>query len=66
MNTALNNVISQSEMAQKDDEKTFVISLTGEQRKLLLYTGAAIGVYFLLKSLVKSSVRKLRENIEDY
>jgi hypothetical protein len=56
--------MSQSQVATQKDEKTFVITLTGDQRKLLLYTGAAIGVYFLLKSLVKSSVRKLRENID--
>ena len=49
---------------EKDDPKTFSLTLTGEQRKYLMYTGVALLGYFLAKRLVKSAVKSLKDNEE--
>ena len=58
------NIATESEIKEKDDPKTFSLTLTGEQRKYLMYTGVALLGYFLAKHLVKSAVKSLK-NDED-
>ena len=54
-------IITESEKKAKEDPKTFTITLTANQRKLLTYTGVAIGGYFLASHLIKSAVKSIRE-----
>ena len=56
------NIATESEIKEKDDPKTFSLTLTGEQRKYLMYTGVASLGYFLVKRLVKSAVKELKDN----
>ena len=56
------NIATESEIKEKDDPKTFSLTLTGEQRKYLMYTGVALLGYFLAKHLVKSAVKNLKDN----
>ena len=56
------NIATESEIKEKDDPKTFSLTLTGEQRKYLMYTGVALLGYFLAKHLVKSAVKSLKDN----
>ena len=56
------NIATESQIKEKDDPKTFSLTLTGEQRKYLMYTGVAILGYFLAKHLVKSAVKNLKDN----
>ena len=58
----MNNIITESELKAKEDPKTFTITLTSEQRKLLMYTGLAFGVYLLAKHLVKSTLKSIRDD----
>ena len=44
------NIATESQIKEKDDPKTFSLTLTGEQRKYLMYTGVAL-LTFLVKSL---------------
>ena len=60
----LMNVITESEIKEKEDPKTFSLTLTPEQRKYLSYTAIALLGYFLARHLVKSAVKSLRENDE--
>jgi len=56
------NIATESQIKEKDDPKTFSLTLTGEQRKYLMYTGVALLGYFLAKHLVKSAVKNLKDN----
>ena len=56
------NVVTETQIKEKEDPKTFSLTLTGEQRKYLMYTGVALAGYFLARHLVKSAVRSLKEN----
>ena len=56
------NVTSESEIKEKEDPKTFSLTLTAEQRKYLTYTGIALLGYFLARHLVKSAVKQLKDN----
>ena len=47
------NVATESQIKEKEDPKTFSLTLTGEQRKYLMYT------YFLARYLVKSAIKEL-------
>ena len=58
------NVITESEIKEKEDSKTFSLTLTAEQRKYLSYTAVVLLGYFLARHLVKSAVKSLRENNE--
>ena len=58
------NIATESQIQEKDDPKTFSLTLTGEQRKYLMYTGVALLGYFLAKHLVKSAVKSLKDNEE--
>ena len=54
-------IMTESEKKAKEDPKTFSLTLTAEQRKLLTYTGFAIGGYILARHLIKSAVKSLKE-----
>ena len=56
------NIATESEVKEKDDPKTFSLTLTGEQRQYLMYTGVALLGYLLAKHLVKSAVKSLKGN----
>ena len=56
------NITTESQIKEKEDPKTFSLTLTGEQREYLMYTGMALLGYFLTKHLVKSAVKSLKEN----
>jgi len=56
------NVATESEIKEKEDPKTLSLTLRGEQRKYLMYTGVALIGYFLARHLVKSAVKELRDN----
>ena len=53
--------ITESEKKAKEDPKTFSITLTADQRKLLKYSGIALAGYFFAKHLIKSAVKSIRE-----
>lgn len=55
-------IMSQSQVAATKDEKTYTLTLTADQRKLLMYSGAAIGGYFLLRSLINAAVKKVQRD----
>ena len=57
----MNQVLTESELAAMQDKKTYSISLTAEQRKLLGYSGIAIVGFFLAKYMIRSAVKSLRE-----
>jgi hypothetical protein len=61
MNTYNDQVMSQSQVSTAKDEQTFSITLTAEQRKLLMYSAGGLSIYFLLKSLIDAAVRKVRK-----
>ena len=56
------NVTTESQIIEKEDPKTFSLTLTGEQRKYLSYTALALLSYFLARHLVKSAVKSLKDN----
>ena len=56
------NVTTETEIKEKEDPKTFSLTLTSEQRKYLTYTGIALAGYFLARHLVKSAVKSLKDN----
>ena len=56
------NVTTESQIKEKEDPKTFSLTLTGEQRKYLSYTALALLGYFLARHLVKSTVKRLKDN----
>ena len=62
MNTYNDQAMSQSQVSTAKDEKTFSITLTGEQRKLLMYSAGALGLYFVVRSLIDAAVRKVRKD----
>ena len=57
-----NTVASQSQITSAKDEKTYQITLTADQRKLLMYSGIALAGYFLIRSLINSAVKKLNKD----
>ena len=56
-----NTYTTESEIASSQDAKTFSLTLTADQRRLLMYTGAAIASYFIARHLVNTAVKKIRE-----
>ena len=58
----LMNVTTESQIIEKEDPKTFSLTLTAEQRKYLSYTAVALLGYFLARHLVKSAVKSLKDN----
>ena len=56
------NVATETQIKEKEDPKTFSLTLTGEQRKYLSYTAVALLGYFLARHLVKSAVKSLKDN----
>ena len=58
------NVATESQIKEKEDPKTFSLTLTSDQRKYLTYTGIALAGYFLARHLVKSAVKSLKDNDE--
>ena len=56
------NVVTETQIKEKEDPKTFSLTLTGEQRKYLMYMGVALAGYFLARHLVKSAVKELKDN----
>jgi len=55
------NITTETQIKEKEDPKTFSLTLTGEQRKYLTYTGIALAGYFLARHLVKSAVKELKD-----
>ena len=55
------NVVTESQIKEQEDPKTFSLALTGEQRKYLMYTRIALAGYFLARHLVKSAVKELKD-----
>lgn len=53
---------TESEVSTSKDEQTFSITLTADQRRLLMYTGVAIAGYFLARHLVNTAVKKIRDD----
>ena len=58
----ISHVTTETEIKEKEDPKTFSLTLTAEQRKYLTYTGIALLGYFLARHLVKSAVKSLKDN----
>ena len=58
------NIATESEIKEKEDPKTFTLTLTAEQRKYLSYSAVAILGYLLARHLVKSAVKSLKDNDE--
>ena len=58
------NIATESQIKEKEDTKTFSLTLTAEQRKYLMYTGVALLGYFLARHLVKSAVKELKDKDE--
>jgi len=56
------NVATETQIKEKEDPKTFSLTLTAEPRKYLMYTGVALLGYFLARHLVKSAVKSLKNN----
>ena len=52
---------TESEVSTSKDEQTFSITLTADQRRLLMYTGVAIAGYFLARHLVNTAFKKIRD-----
>jgi len=55
-------VMTQSQVATAKDEKTYTLTLTSDQRKLLMYSSLAIGGYFVIRSLINAAVRKVQRD----
>ena len=55
-------IMSQSQVVAAKDEKRYTLTLTADQRKLLMYSGAVIGGYFLLRSLINATVKKIQRD----
>ena len=55
-------VMTQSQVSAVKDEKTYTLTLTADQRKLLMYSGIAIGGYFIIRSLINAAVRKVQRD----
>ena len=56
------NITTETEIKEKEDPKTFSLTLTAEQRKYLSYTAVALLGYFLARHLVKSAVKSLKDD----
>ena len=54
MNTNSMNAtyMSESEISAAKNEQTYSLTLSSDQRKLLMYTGIAIGGYFLVRHFI--------------
>ena len=53
-------IVTTEEQDEKDDQETFSLSLTAQQRKLLMYTGIGIAGYFIVKHLLRSALKGKR------
>jgi len=58
------NITTETEIKEKEDPKTFSLTLAAEQRKYLSYAAIALLGYFLARHLVKSAVKSLKDNDE--
>ena len=54
-------ILTESELAERQGTKTYNITLTAEQRKLIRYTAYAFIGYFVARHLVKSTLKTIRE-----
>lgn len=55
-------IMTESELAEIEDKKTYTITLTKDQRTLLTYTGIGIIGFFIAKYMIKSAVKAIRED----
>lgn len=62
MNSNINTMYtSESEISAAKNEQTYSLTLTSSQRRLLIYTGAAIGGYFLVRHFINMAKNKDRD-----
>ena len=57
-----NTYLTETDMNATKDAQTYSLTLTADQRKLLMYTGVAIAGYFLAHHLVNTAVQKLKDD----
>ena len=55
-------IMTESELAEIEDKKTYTITLTKDQRTLLTYTGIGIIGFFIAEYMIKSAVKAIRED----
>ena len=55
-------IMTESELAEIEDKKTYTITLTKDQRTLLTYTGIGIIGFFIAIYMIKSAVKAIRED----
>lgn len=53
---------TESELLAESNSQTYSITLTADQRKLLMYTILVLGGYFMAKHLINSAVKKIRDD----
>ena len=62
MNSNINTTYtSESEVSAAKNEQTYSLTLTSDQRRLLTYTGVAMGGYFLVRHFINMAKNKDRE-----
>ena len=62
MNSNMNTTYaSESEISAAKNEQTYSLTLSSDQRKLLMYTGAAIAGYFLVRHFINMAKNKDKE-----
>jgi len=49
------NIATETQIKEKEDPKTFSLTLTGDQRKYLMYPGIVLAGYFFARHFVKSA-----------
>ena len=54
-------IITQTELKEIENPKTYSITLNAEQRKLIKYTGLTLVGLFVARYLIKSAVKSIRE-----
>ena len=57
-----NSYVTETDMNVIKDAQTYSLTLTADQRKLLMYTGVAIAGYFVARHLVNTAVQKLKDD----
>ena len=58
----METIVTQTELDKKEDSKTFSITLNAEQRKIIKYTGLTLAGLFVVRYLIKSAVKSIRED----
>ena len=62
MNSNINMMYaSESEISAAKNEQTYSLTLTSDQRRLLIYTSAALGGYFLVRHFINMAKNKDRD-----